>query len=560
MSIGNDYAPDWELASPFPTAEYQMLRSPRIYDFSETPTPYGTNPSYHSSSCSLLQSAMFPEILPLEDIQYSVSDYDCQFSSPFDDNLGDTLPPSDDYLKETLINRPEDEKLLIIAQPKAFYRERYACEFGPEKAQRYIRADDNELKYDYPTVEIPKKWCDSKRDLYIRVTSVTIRSELGFDHCIHPYAIDTQDKNVIKDSKNNSLYFRIYINEFINGEKSFQISRKKMTQSDLISYGPFRLFISNEPDTQRVLRSHSAKSKIDKYELWKSQLIFTLAEKHDDDDLPRPILHTSVISQIMTAITNNKRNNLSNNQVTPKNTTIHVCSSYQRNMNNYHVCNKRKYEDDDYFENDNKEGRISKMTQSSIEQRIIQPDVQISFIEKFTTFDKYLYKLQIALEAFVRNNDLSRLFHHTRCLLSKCDENPLSLNDAIQRGHIQLALSLIEQVFYMQALKDLLEKENKNDATQLLIAAKCNQSTLIELILKYRSDLVEQKDKNGNNLLHLLANLNEDKGAEIIKNVFKILPEPTKTMLLLEKNQSSEIPVDIAQWHSNNLCFDLLNP
>ncbi|CAF4036526.1 unnamed protein product [Rotaria sp. Silwood1] len=505
MSIGNDYDPDWELASPFPTAEYQMLRSPRIYDFSETPTPYGTDPSYHSSSCSLLQSAMFSEILPLEDIQYSVSDYDWQFRPPFDDNLGATLPPSDDYLKETLINSnsksllldmdticntylgPEDEKLLIIAQPKAFYRERYACEFGPEKAQRYIRADDNELKYDYPTVEIPKKWCDSKRDLYIRVTSVTIRSELGFDHCIHPYAIDTQDKNVIKDSKNNSLYFRININEFINGEKSFQISRKKMTQSDLTSYGPFRLFISNEPDTQRVLRSHSAKSKIDKYELWKSQLIFTLAERHDDDDLPRPILHTSVISQIMTDITNNKR-------------------------------------------------------------------------KKSTTFDKYLYELQIALEAFVRNNDLSRLFHQTRCLLSKCDENPLSLNDAIQRGHIQLALSLIEQVFYMQALKDLLEKENENDATQLLIAAKCNQSTLIELILKYRSDLVEQKDKNGNNLLHLLANLNEDKGAEIIKNVFKILPEPTKTMLLLEKNQSSEIPVDIAQWHSNNLCFDLLNP
>ncbi|CAF5125521.1 unnamed protein product, partial [Rotaria sp. Silwood1] len=102
------------------------------------------------------------------------------------------------------------------------------------------------------------------------------------------------------------------------------------------------------------------------------------------------------------------------------------------------------------------------MTQSSIEQRIIQPDVQISFIEKSASFDKYLYELQIALEAFVRTNDLSRLFHHTRSLLSKYDENPLSLNDAIQRGHIQLALSLIEQVFYMQALKDLLEKENEN--------------------------------------------------------------------------------------------------
>ncbi|CAF1343268.1 unnamed protein product [Rotaria sordida] len=141
----------------------------------------------------------------------------------------------------------------------------------------------------------------------------------------------------------------------------------------------------------------------------------------------------------------------------------------------------------------------------------------------------------------------------------KCDENSLPLNDAIQRGHIEIALSLIEQVLDMNSSQGLLEKGNENGETPLLIAAKCNQWKLIEVILKNRSDLVEQKDKNDNNLLHLLANLNEDGGAENIKNIFKILSNDTKQILLIGKNKLSQTPLEIAQSHGNTQCIDMLN-
>jgi hypothetical protein len=176
-----------------------------------------------------------------------VTEFSCNY-------LGTTLPNNDDF-KETLIDvdsgfflpvndiiydRPleiEDEKLRIIAQPKALYRERYSCEIDPNKhrAQRYIRTEDNNSKYEYPTVkvlriyfifsylsffvQIPSKLCDPTRKLYIQVTPVTIKSKNVAQHCIHPYEIDTQENNVIKDPKNNSLYFRIEKNEFQKGEK-----------------------------------------------------------------------------------------------------------------------------------------------------------------------------------------------------------------------------------------------------------------------------------------------------------------------------------------------------
>lgn len=48
------------------------------------------------------------------------------------------------------------EKLRIIAQPKALYRERYCSETDPSKnrAQRFIRADDEQTKHEYPTVQV----------------------------------------------------------------------------------------------------------------------------------------------------------------------------------------------------------------------------------------------------------------------------------------------------------------------------------------------------------------------------------------------------------------------
>jgi hypothetical protein len=46
--------------------------------------------------------------------------------------------------------------LRIIAQPKASYRPRYLCEGRPcrNRAQRFVRADDNPDKFVYPTIEV----------------------------------------------------------------------------------------------------------------------------------------------------------------------------------------------------------------------------------------------------------------------------------------------------------------------------------------------------------------------------------------------------------------------
>jgi hypothetical protein len=48
------------------------------------------------------------------------------------------------------------DKIHIIAQPKALYRERYCSETDPNKhrAQRFIRADDGTNKHEYPTVQV----------------------------------------------------------------------------------------------------------------------------------------------------------------------------------------------------------------------------------------------------------------------------------------------------------------------------------------------------------------------------------------------------------------------
>ena len=61
------------------------------------------------------------------------------------------------------------EKLRIIAQPKAFYRERYCSETDPSKnrAQRFIRADDERSKHEYPTVQVrsPRQHATPKENL-----------------------------------------------------------------------------------------------------------------------------------------------------------------------------------------------------------------------------------------------------------------------------------------------------------------------------------------------------------------------------------------------------------
>ena len=160
-------------------------------------------------------------------------------------------------------------------------------------------------------------------------------------------------------------------------------------------------------------------------------------------------------------------------------------------------------------------------------------------------------QLKSALEKFVRTNDPARLFRRTRALLSTCDGNPPPLNEAIQRGHTRLSLSLIEAVIDMCPSKGLLEKTNENDETPLLIAARLNKWKLVEVILKNRLDLVEQKDNDRNNLLHLLACVNEAKEVDIVRNIFTLLPNDVRRTLLKERNKSNQTPMDIAQSQGN---------
>ncbi|CAF1348617.1 unnamed protein product [Adineta steineri] len=47
------------------------------------------------------------------------------------------------------------QPIRIIVQPKALYRERYGSEQNKtgKQVQRYIRAEENQLKLEYPTIE-----------------------------------------------------------------------------------------------------------------------------------------------------------------------------------------------------------------------------------------------------------------------------------------------------------------------------------------------------------------------------------------------------------------------
>jgi len=178
-------------------------------------------------------------------------------------------------------------------------------------------------------------------------------------------------------------------------------------------------------------------------------------------------------------------------------------------------------------------------------------------IDKNARFDKYLGQLQEAVVDFVRTNNPSQLFRRTRLLIAKCDENPPPLDDAIRRGHINLALRLIEQAIEMSAPNGLLERENNDGQTPLLLAAKFNQWILVEAILKKRLDLIEKTDKHDDNILHLLANASEDKANDIIKNILVLIPNDLITKFLKMKNKDNQTPIEIAQTKDNSHCVDL---
>ncbi|CAF2823875.1 unnamed protein product [Rotaria sp. Silwood2] len=193
--------------------------------------------------------------------------------------------------------------LRIIAQPKTSYRERYLCEMdrSRNRSQRFIRAESNLDHLEYPTIEIPKQW-NSQR-LYVRATLVTVQSKQVPGRCIHPYPIDTSESDVIKDVVRNTLYFPISEEELNNGRKSFRIIRRKLIQHELRNYGQLSLLNTDEQDIPLTADLYNARKIIRVYQLEKSQLLFSIAERFHDDPLPVIYDVTSVYSHIMTATT-----------------------------------------------------------------------------------------------------------------------------------------------------------------------------------------------------------------------------------------------------------------
>jgi hypothetical protein len=132
-------------------------------------TPAGTIPSNTSSLSSPPRSTTCPDAFSFDEFENNF-----QSGSVFGD-LGTTLPNNDfntnddphclllssaDLIYNSSLKH-DDGKLHILAEPRASYRERYPCEIDPTKkrAQRFIRSEEHNSKYEYPTIKV----CDSMR-------------------------------------------------------------------------------------------------------------------------------------------------------------------------------------------------------------------------------------------------------------------------------------------------------------------------------------------------------------------------------------------------------------
>jgi hypothetical protein len=63
----------------------------------------------------------------------------------------------------------------------------------------------------------------------------------------------------------------------------------------------------DQNDVRRVHNQNDAKQLIAAYQLWKSQLVFTIAERQNNEILPISIPQTLVISQVMVDEASDKR-------------------------------------------------------------------------------------------------------------------------------------------------------------------------------------------------------------------------------------------------------------
>jgi hypothetical protein len=129
------------------------------------------NPSILSDSDSSLQATTVLDTFPTNELEkyptrnyFSLIGSEESLSTPTPQNDLDVLLDGHNQdncqIYETTIHTDflvhDNDELCIIAEPKAFYRERYSSEIDPGKkrAQRFIRTEDDNKNYEYPTVKV----------------------------------------------------------------------------------------------------------------------------------------------------------------------------------------------------------------------------------------------------------------------------------------------------------------------------------------------------------------------------------------------------------------------
>ena len=182
-----------------------------------------------------------------------------------------------------------------------------------------------------------------------------------------------------------------------------------------------------------------------------------------------------------------------------------------------------------------------------------------SILERLLHLDKRLGQIKFGLESFVRTNNPKELFRAAGFLLSKYTGDSSPLHDAIENGHIDNALIIIEQIMYFPGEKNLLEKVNAHGQTPLLLAARYNQWKVVQMILEHRVDLAKQKDHHDNNFLHLLVRNHHERIDQTMGKISEMLSEELKIDLFEDENEHHETFVDIAKFQNKTALLKLFH-
>lgn len=178
------------------------------------------------------------------------------------------------------------------------------------------------------------------------------------------------------------------------------------------------------------------------------------------------------------------------------------------------------------------------VTQSDVELARIDFVYQSSGLFRFYLFLCFLFFFSVDLCLNCNNKKRSFSEFEETDTISEFEK-------AIQNGNIEHAVQFIEQE------QNFLGQENHLGQTPLLIAAKYNQNDLITIILRQRMEYFYQNDQQGNNLLHLLAQIPNNQAKMTMENIFTIIDSSSKELLVTSSNNQNQTPEYVAKYYGN---------